>query len=432
MIQMCIRGIMQGMTSSGRVIVVAGTTGVGKSQLSIHLAKKFNGEVINSDSMQMYKGIPIITNKHPLAEREGIEHHVMNHVDWTEEYYIHRFEKECIKTIEDIHRRGKVAIVVGGTHYYLQALFNKSVNEKTREVTEEESEILNSGDGELTYQTLIKHDPDIASKYHPNDTRRVQRMLEIYYTTGKKPSEMFNEQQNSLRYNTLFFWLYSEPDALNKRLDDRVDKMLETGGMEEINELYNYYKDNNFTAEQCENGVWQVIGFKEFLPWLEKEPNVSLPDCVERMKIRTRQYAKSQVKWIKKMLIPDINGDIYILDATDLEKWDQTVAVRADNIATKFIEDKNIDELKVPNKLKSLEFDKNNLDKTKNDDFEHFTCDICCDKNNNKLLAIGNKNWTIHLSSRRHRANLKRSQKKEDYLMYKQRKIEPSKDQESE
>lgn len=98
---------------SKKVIVIAGTTGVGKSQLSIQLAQKFNGEVINSDSMQVYKDIPIITNKHPLQEREGIPHHVMNHVDWSEEYYSHRFETECMNAIEDIHRRGKIPIVVG-------------------------------------------------------------------------------------------------------------------------------------------------------------------------------------------------------------------------------------------------------------------------------------------------------------------------------
>lgn len=289
-----------------KVIVIAGTTGVGKSQLSIQLAQKFNGEVINSDSMQVYKGVPIITNKHPIEERNGITHHVMNHVDWTEEYYLHRFEKECNDAIKDIHSRGKIAIVVGGTHYYLQCLFNKHVDSGSKELTSEENQILNSEDPELVYDTLKKCDPEIACKFHPNDTRRVQRMLEIFYRSGRKPSETFAEQKTTLLYDTLFFWLYSDPDPLNKRLDDRVDKMLETGGMEEINELYNFFKAKNYESGQCENGVWQVIGFKEFLPWLTHQPSVSLEDCVERMKIRTRQYAKKQVKWIKKMLIPDI------------------------------------------------------------------------------------------------------------------------------
>ena len=195
-----LKGPLKGcLNMSKKVIVIAGTTGVGKSQLSIQLAQKFNGEVINSDSMQVYKDIPIITNKHPLQEREGIPHHVMNHVDWSEEYYSHRFETECMNAIEDIHRRGKIPIVVGGTHYYLQTLFNKRVDTKSseRKLTRKQLDILESTDPDVVYNTLVKCDPDIATKYHPNDYRRVQRMLEIYYKTGKKPSETFNEQKNN-------------------------------------------------------------------------------------------------------------------------------------------------------------------------------------------------------------------------------------------
>lgn len=106
--------------------------------------------------MQVYKGVPIITNKHPIEERNGISHHVMNHVDWTEEYYLHRFEKECNDAIKDIHSRGKIAIVVGGTHYYLQCLFNKHVDSGSKELTIEENQILNSEDPELVYDTLKK------------------------------------------------------------------------------------------------------------------------------------------------------------------------------------------------------------------------------------------------------------------------------------
>ena len=153
---------------SKKVIVIAGTTGVGKSQLSIQLAKQFNGEIINSDSMQVYKDVPIMTNKHPLQEREGIPHHVMNHVGWSEEYYSHRFETECMKAIEDIHQKGKIPIVVGGTHYYLQTLFNKKVDTKSsdRILTAKQLEILQSTDPDVVYNTLLECDPDIASKYH--------------------------------------------------------------------------------------------------------------------------------------------------------------------------------------------------------------------------------------------------------------------------
>ena len=247
------RGIKT-MTEKKKVIVIAGTTGVGKSQLSIQLATKFDGEIINSDSMQVYKDIPIITNKHPIEEREGVPHHVMNHVPWTEEYFLHKFEKECLETINDIHSRGKVPIIVGGTHYYLQVLFNKNMatrEESGRQLNQRERDILESNNPQLIYDTLMENDPTIAKRYHPNDTRRVQRMLEIFYLTGEKPSESFNNQDLTLRFDTLFLWLYSEPAPLEKRLDDRVDVMLANGGMSEINQLYTYYKQHDFKQHQC-------------------------------------------------------------------------------------------------------------------------------------------------------------------------------------
>ncbi|CCC68134.1 hypothetical protein NCAS_0B00500 [Naumovozyma castellii] len=414
------RGIKT-MTEKKKVIVIAGTTGVGKSQLSIQLATKFDGEIINSDSMQVYKDIPIITNKHPIEEREGVPHHVMNHVPWTEEYFLHKFEKECLETINDIHSRGKVPIIVGGTHYYLQVLFNKNMatrEESGRQLNQRERDILESNNPQLIYDTLMENDPTIAKRYHPNDTRRVQRMLEIFYLTGEKPSESFNNQDLTLRFDTLFLWLYSEPAPLEKRLDDRVDVMLANGGMSEINQLYTYYKQHDFKQHQCENGVWQVIGFKEFLPWLEKEPAVTLEDCIDRMKTRTRQYAKRQVKWIRKMLIPDIQGDIYILNASDLEQWSELVSKRALLIADEFMHNKSITEARAP---RGLEFLLEGLKTSteKNVIQEQYTCDICRDKDNKKLLAIGEKNWLIHLKSKRHRSNLNRGKKKEQYEKWK-------------
>lgn len=401
------------MKSGKKVIVIGGTTGVGKSQLSIQLAKKFNGEVINSDAMQVYKGIPIITNKHPIEERDGIPHHVMNHVDWTEEYYLHRFEKECREAIDDIHRRDKIAIVVGGTHYYLQALFNKHVDSASAsvELTEEQSDILSSNDPELIYNALNFHDPAIAVKFHPNDTRRVQRMLEIYYKTGKRPSETYAKQNITLVYDTLFLWLYSDPIPLEARLDDRVDKMLEIGGMEEINELYDYYKKNGYTPEQCETGVWQVIGFKEFLPWLNHEPNVKLEECIDRMKTRTRQYAKKQVKWIRKMLIPDINGNIFLLDASNLALWDTIVSVRSNLIVEQFVKNENITEECAPERLRGL-LNVKTPHAGKADAFKQHICTICQDQNGKELIAIGEDIWQIHLKSRRHRSNLTKRARK--------------------
>ncbi|CCK72267.1 tRNA dimethylallyltransferase KNAG_0J01860 [Huiozyma naganishii CBS 8797] len=406
-----------------KILAIVGTTGVGKSDLSIELAERFNGEVINADSMQMYKDVPIITNKHPLVERRGIPHHVMNHVPWDEEYFIHRFEKECLERIEDILERGKVPIIVGGTHYYLQILFNKvgnSVTDSTRAVSDEENKILNSENSNLIYSTLQKLDPEIASKYHPNDLRRLRRMLEIFYTTGTKPSETFKQQKLTLKYNTIFLWLYSTPLELNKRLDDRVDKMLDSGGMQEINQLFEYYKRNKLTPELMENGVWQVIGFKEFLPWLENPEGCELEECVERMKIRTRQYSRRQVKWIQKMLVPDINGEgIFLLNATDLTKWHFLVCDRAVSITEQFLKDELITAVQAPEELAALLLRDQTFERKKHDDYKHFICTICKTPEGENLTAIGEKSWNIHLRSRRHRKNLTRGSKKAEYEKWK-------------
>lgn len=409
--------------SKPRVIVISGTTGVGKSDLSIQLAKNFNGEIINSDSMQMYNGIPIITNKHPIEQRSGIQHHIMNHVPWTEEYYIHRFETECMNAISDIHRRGKVPIIVGGTHYYLQTLFNKRIDTKVRTPTLEEAAILSSNDPDLIYNNLKKVDPVIASKFHINDTRRVKRMLEIFYTTGEKPSKHYEEQDISLKYDTLFLWIYSQPETLDQRLDDRVDTMLSTGGLEEIKELYAYYKKHKLEASKLENGVWQVIGFKEFLPWLDQSDNADLADCIEKMKIRTKQYAKKQVKWIKKMLIPDVNGQVYVLDATDLSEWDANVSSRATEIVADFINDRKIEALYAPPNLQELLNHESKNSPKCNQDWQQYSCNICKDKNDKMLVAIGAKNWEIHLKSRRHKANLNKKSKKHAYEEWQRKKI---------
>ncbi|SCU82498.1 LADA_0C05776g1_1 [Lachancea dasiensis] len=411
-----------------KVIVIAGTTGVGKSQLSIQIASHVSGEVINSDSMQVYKGVPIITNKHPVLERNNVSHHVMNHVNWDEEYYLHRFEKECLSAIEEIHSRGKIPVIVGGTHYYLQILLSKRVDQKTRVPTTDEQAILDSNDSDAVYGVLQKIDPSIAAKYHPNDTRRVRRMLEIYYTTGQRPSETFAGQKNTLKFDTLFYWIYSKPETLEPRLDSRVDQMMDAGALSELEQLFEFYKNHIYTQDDCEHGVWQVIGFKEFLAWLEKTPGASFDLSVDRMKLRTRQYAKKQVKWIKKMLLPDVKDHLFVLDATDLQKWDQNVAARAMAIVDKFIVSQPIAEEHAPPTLSGLLID--DLSGTSSPkaekDWNQYVCHTCRDKEDKPLLAIGDKNWQVHLKSRRHRTNSTRAKRQKQHQQWKENKLESS------
>ncbi|OWB64738.1 hypothetical protein B5S33_g665 [[Candida] boidinii] len=470
------------------IISIIGTTGVGKSKFGIELAKLLNGEIINADSMQMYKGADIITNKHPIAERDGIPHHVMNHVNWDEEYHIHRFKSESISKINDITSRGKIPIIVGGTHYYLQSLlfsnktiettddnFNNSSTESEVEnkddkfsdmesrLTEEENQILNGPSSEL-----IKHlksvDPKVAEKFHPNDTRRIRRALEIYYLTKIPTSEFYSLQKNkektetSLRFKTIFFWLYSDQQILDKRLDERVDDMMKSGAITELQELYDYYRTLN-PAPDCERGVWQVIGFKEFLPWLTKESNLKLLQglnneagevsqnsyaaimgdkdferCLDDMKLRTRRYSRRQVKWIKNLLIPELNneaelgfpsfGKTYLLDASDLEKWNSQVKDRGVQICKQFLATGKVPEdiKQQPNTIQqelitppSSSEDLSELRKSKEQKWKHYTCDICTDPDSGEPLIFVGEQFNLHLKSKKHKRVLNKGKRKREY-----------------
>ncbi|KAI5951931.1 tit1 [Candida jiufengensis] len=421
------------------IISIVGTTGVGKSQFSIDLAKHVNGEIINADSMQVYKGMDLITNKHPLNEREGIPHHVIDYVNWNEEYFIHRFTKDANLAIDDIHSRGKIPIVVGGTHYYLQSLlFNNKTMDKSKEIegTELTSNQLQILDGptDILFNTLLKIDPIIAEKFHPKDHRKLRRALEIWYTTNTKPSEIYHVQkideleQSSLKYNAIVFWLYSDMKLLNERLDIRVDKMIDSGAIEEIDELYKSYVENK---ADCTTGIYQVIGFKEFLPWLDnsKQDSKQLAEGIERMKIRTRQYAKYQVKWIQKTLHLELEkeskfdyingGKLFVLDASDLTNWNETVRDRGIRITDEFLTNSpptNFPIPQTPPGLESLLTEKSNSRSNKiigsNSQWKHYKCSICKDSQDQEFIAIDEEKWKQHLTGKRHKKNLNSDAKK--------------------
>ncbi|RCK64115.1 tRNA dimethylallyltransferase, mitochondrial [Candida viswanathii] len=419
------------MSNRKPIISIVGTTGVGKSQFSIDLAEAINGEIINADSMQVYQRLDQITNKHPMEDRKGIPHHIMDYVSWDDEdYHIHKFSADARRAIEEIHARGKVPIVIGGTHYYLQTLLfnNKTIDDsktEKKELTEEEVRVLD-GPVDVLFGKLREADPVIAKKFHPLDHRKLRRALEIYYTTGEKPSEIYHEQKldelesSSLKYNTLFFWVYCDPDVLNERLDARVDKMMESGAIDEIKEMYEFYNDNKHA---CTSGIWQVIGFKEFLPWLENNQvdQKQFDEGVERMKTRTRQYAKYQVKWIKKSLITELEkesafdyvngGKLYILNATDLSVWHEKVDDVGIQITKEFLSNgaNGVTIPQAPPELEDLFNTRSTAQSNRilesQENWKHYTCDICKDKQGNALVAVGDHSWNVHIKSKRHKRN---------------------------
>lgn len=429
-------------------------------QYSIELAKSINGEIINADSMQVYENVPIITNKHPIDERQGVAHHVMNHVKWSEDYFIHRYSEEANAAIELIHAKGKTPIIIGGTHYYLQNLLfrNKTVGEmektlERKELNAEQTELLDGPPGPI-FAALTAIDPVISEKFHPQDTRKLRRALEIYYTTGQKPSEMYKQQKleeledSSLKYNTLFFWLYCNPDVLKERLDKRVDVMMDTGALAEIKQMNEFYTSQT-PRPDLTSGLWQVIGFKEFLPWLENESDQKLfTEGVERMKIRTWQYAKYQVKWIKKLLGIELSkearfnykygGKMYLLDATDLSNWKEKVMVRGEKITQQFLElgPLGVLEEQAPADLVSVlptpkfyESFKSNKTIESVNNWKHFECPVCKNAQGNPLVAVGEDNWKIHEQSRRHKKQVRHEERKEahDEIVAKYKKLKEQK-----
>ncbi|AOW04247.1 tRNA isopentenyltransferase [Yarrowia lipolytica] len=405
------------------LIAIVGTTGVGKSNFSIELAKAISGEIINGDSMQVYQGLNQITNKHPMEERQGVPHHLLGHVSWKEEYGVHRFEDEVLTKIREIRARGKVPILVGGTHYYIQSvLFRENIVkiEEKRELSQRELEVLDSRD--LCLSELRKLDPQIAQKFHPNDTRRIRRMLEICLLTGEKPSEVFSQQNKTKsRDRTLVFWLFSDQQVLNDRLDKRVDGMLSNGLLEEIKDMYQIYREGDIDIER---GVWQVIGFKQFLPFLEGKEGIETG--LQVMKNDTRRYSKQQIGWISKKLLNQVRESsetFCVLDATDLSVWKQTidhgVGVARDWLEGKDVEDKRLVSSKREELHKLVAREKTEFG-ARDVEYVQFECPTCVDKDGQHVVSVGKEALEIHLKSRRHVKTLQAIKKREHNMKMKE------------
>lgn len=426
------------------VVCIIGTTGVGKSQLGVEIALKYGGEIINADSMQMYRGVELITNKHPVEEQFGVPHRVMGHVEWDEEYDMHRFARELLALIEDIHSRGKIPILVGGTHYYLQsALFvNKTVTTNANEtnkmadsledLTVEQRKILTGPPDELIHE-LKKIDPVMGNKFHPNDYRRIKRSLEIYYRTNKPASQIYAEQnqsEESLRFETLFLWLYSDMETLSLRLDSRVDKMIEQGALDEIEQLAKYpgihsgsgnTSENDSTSESPKSqdkdytrGIWQVIGFKEFSDYLVSRSDQDLRKGIEVMKTHTRQYLKRQIKWIRNLLLKSVSTDktpFFVMDATNLQKWPE-VQTRLFTIMDQFLSQVPYTEPITTNPQHALLLTPTaHSQDNDRQAHQHIECSVCRDSKGSPLVVLSSQ-WQLHLQGSRHRRSSKQATKR--------------------
>lgn len=278
-----------------KVIAIVGPTAVGKTALSLEVAKKLSGEIISGDSMQVYRGMDIGTDKIMPEDMRGIPHYMLNMKNPDESFTVADFQREVRKYIDKIQQKNKVPIIVGGSGLYIQAvLYDYSFTETRRNPAYTkmlEKQIKESGIQPL-YKKLQEIDPEQAKKIHPNNHRRIIRALEIYETTGKTMSEHHKEQNHEPLYDYYLIGLTMERKLLYEKINARVDEMIKLGLVDEVKSLYL----QGFEKTEA----MQAIGYKEFIPYLKGvQP---LDTCIENLKRNTRRYAKRQFTWFKNRM----------------------------------------------------------------------------------------------------------------------------------
>ena len=278
-----------------KVIVLIGPTAVGKTKTSIELAKRFDGEIISGDSMQIYRKMDIGTAKITNDEMEGVPHHLIDIKNPEESFSVAEFQQLVRKKISEIHSRGKVPLIVGGTGLYIQSVlydyqFTETPgDEKYR--TELEAELEKFG-SEWLHHKLAEVDPSSAGNIHPNNTRRVIRALEIFHCTGKTMSEYQENQTHELQYDVALIGLTMDRELLYKRINYRVDLMMNQGLLDEVKGLF----DEGVKDVQSV----QAIGYKELYDYFDG--TISLVQAIENLKQNSRRYAKRQLTWFRNKM----------------------------------------------------------------------------------------------------------------------------------
>ena len=277
------------------IIILTGPTAVGKTALSIALAKAIDGEIISADSMQVYKQMDIGSAKITKDEMEGVPHHLVDVLDPQEGFDVCRFQSMAKEALTGIYERGRVPIVVGGTGFYIQALLYDIDFRETKEDTayrRELSELARTKGNHALHEMLKQVDPESAEAIHENNVKRVIRALEFYQETGEKISA-HNEQQrlHESPYQFCYFVLTDDRKTLYERIDERVDLMLEQGLVAEVQAL----KEQGCRADMVS---MKGLGYKEILAYLDGQ--ISLEEAVYIIKRDTRHFAKRQLTWFRR------------------------------------------------------------------------------------------------------------------------------------
>lgn len=293
------------------LIVLTGPTAVGKTSLSISLAKAVNGEIISADSMQVYKKMDIGSAKIRPEEMQGVKHYLVDVLEPEEEFHIVKFQQMAKEAMEEIYAKGKIPILVGGTGFYIQAVtrdidFTEAQQENTYRA--ELEKLAETEGAEYLHDRLKEVDPASADTIHANNVKRVIRALEFYHQNGT-PISAHNEEQKKQTspYNLAYFVLNAPRDILYERIDKRVDQMLEEGLVKEVEGL---------KRESCHRGMvsMQGLGYKEILAYLDGE--YPLEEAVRILKRDTRHFAKRQLTWFRR------ESDVIWVDK-DKFHWDE-------------------------------------------------------------------------------------------------------------
>ena len=272
-----------------KIVVICGPTASGKTALGIKIAQQANGEIISSDSMQIYKDMDIGTAKPTPEERAQAVHHLVDFVSPDQRYSVADFKKDATEKIEDILSRGKLPIIVGGTGLYVNSLiYNIEYKEEITDI--EYRNELEKVDLETLYKQAQEIDPEATAKVSQNDRKRITRILEIYHTTGKTKTQMEAESRKEVKYDYKIFVLTPERDKLYERINLRVDLMMQAGLVDEVKQLLQKY--NEFPT------AMQGLGYKEVKEYLDGE--ITEEEMVEKIKQESRHYAKRQLTWFRQ------------------------------------------------------------------------------------------------------------------------------------
>ena len=277
------------------LIILTGPTAVGKTALSIGLAKAVDGEIISADSMQVYRKMNIGTAKIQQSEMQGVRHHLIDILDPGEDFNVVLFKKYALEAMKDIYSREKIPVVVGGTGFYIQALLYDIIfeaNDNDMSYREELQTLAAEHGNSYIHDMLAGVDPESAEKIHENNVKRVIRALEFYKKTGMKISKHNEaESQKESPYNFEYFVLNDDRQKLYDRIDRRIDIMLADGLLDEVRSLV----DEGYSRDLVS---MQGLGYKEMIDYIQER--YTLDEAVYTLKRDTRHFAKRQVTWFKR------------------------------------------------------------------------------------------------------------------------------------